>query len=214
MFKEGSNITRDAWQKHALLDSEIQLMTVTHAMTGAAKEKTATTNVMNAQMTAGKLDFLVRMFETTGLIPSAQMSVRFAKKFAHPLTFQMILGKPFRYTDWEEQYKYVPAASSVKLEHQKEIETQQDIQLLQITAQIPNPNTPKIMNEIYKNIYRNRGWEELVALLDEDFYEPTSDAGNMQMLDRMMGSKPSNERGIAMSPQEKGVRGRAMRLTH
>ena len=211
-FKEPSNITRDAWQKHALLDNEIQLSTVTNAMSGGAKEKTATTNVMNAQLTAGKLDFLVGMIETTGLIPSAQMDVRFASKFAHKLTFQMILGRPFQYSDWEELYKYVPAASSVKLEHQKEAETTQDIQLLQILTQIQNPNVPKIQNKVLGNVFRNRGWEELTEMLDEKFYEPTSDAGNMQMMDKMMGSSPSNEQRIEMSAPEKGVRRGAMRL--
>ncbi|TES93498.1 MAG: hypothetical protein E3J94_01375 [Desulfobacteraceae bacterium] len=212
-FKEATNISRDVWQKHALLDNEIQLMTVTNAMSGGAKEKTATTNVMNAQLTAGKLDFVIKMIETTGLIPSAQMDVRFAKKFAHKLTFETILGKPFKYSDWEELYRYIPAAASVKLEYQKEVEVQQDTQLLSIISAIQNPNVPKLQNAIIKNIYRNRNWdEELSGLLDENFYEPTSEAGNMQMLDRMMGSKASNEQGIQMSQQEKGVRGRAMRL--
>ena len=72
-------------------------------------------------MSAGKLDFLVKMIEATGLIPSAQMDIRFAKKFAHPLTFQLILGEPFQYTDLE-LYRFIPAASHVKVEYQKEIE--------------------------------------------------------------------------------------------
>lgn len=206
-FKEGSNITRDAWQKHALLDNEIQLTTVTNSMSGAGREKTATTNVMNAQLTAGKLDFLVKMIETTALIPSAQMDVRFASKFAHPLTFEMIVGKPFEYSKFEEIYKYVPAASSVKQEHQKEREIQEDIQLMQIVASTPNPNTPKIMNVLWGNILRNRNMPKEAALFDEDYFEPQGDAGNMQMLQRMMGGNvPSNQNEIPMSEQEKGVR--------
>lgn len=206
-FKEGSNITRDAWQKHALLDNEVQLTTVTNAMSGAGREKTATTNVMNAQLTAGKLDFLVKMIETTALIPSAQMDVRFASKFAHPLTFEMIVGTSFEYTQFEEIYKYVPAASSVKLEHQKEKETQEDIQLMQIVASMPNPNTSKIMNVLWGNILRNRNMPKEAALFDEEYFEPQGDAGNMQMLKRMMGGNvPSNQNAIPMSQQEKGVR--------
>ena len=206
-FKEGSNITRDAWQKHALLDNEVQLTTVTNAMSGAGREKTATTNVMNAQLTAGKLDFLVKMIETTALIPSAQMDVRFASKFAHPLTFEMIVGTSFEYTQFEEIYKYVPAASSVKLEHQKEKETQEDIQLMQIVASMPNPNTAKIMNVLWGNILRNRNMPKEAALFDEEYFEPQGDAGNMQMLKRMMGGNvPSNQNAIPMSQQEKGVR--------
>lgn len=206
-FPQPSNVTRDAWQKHALLDQELQQMSVTNSMQGLGKEKTATTNVMNAQLTAGKLDFIVKMVETTALIPSAQMDVRFAKKFAHPLTFRAILGKPLNLSAWEEIYKYVPAASSVKLEHQKEAEIQQDIQLLPIIANVQNPNVPKVMNLFLKNILKNRGKYKEAELFDESFYEPSSGAGNMEMLNRMM--KPgaeSNEQGIQMSGQERGVR--------
>ena len=138
------------------------------------------------------------------------MDVRFAKKFTHPLTFQAILGKPFAYGEWEEFYKYIPAAASVKLEHQKETETLQDIQLLQTLSSFPNPKIPKILNMFLQNILRNRNWDEAADLLDEDFYEPQSDAGNMTMLNRMMGNASSNEKNIPMSGSEKGVR----RLTH
>jgi len=112
------------------------------------------------------------------------------------------------YSDFtEEVYKYVPAASSVKLEHQKDVETQQDVQLMQITASVPNPNTPKILNYFLKNIYRNRGEEEAAALLDEDYFEPQSEAGNINMINRMLGGEvASNEKGIPMSRPEKNVR--------
>jgi len=213
-FKEPSNITRDAWQKHALLDNEIQVSTVTNSMQGMGREKTATTNVLNAQMTAGKLDFILKMIEVTGLIPSAQMDVKFAKMFAHPLTFQTILGSQFQYSDWEETYKYIPAAASVKLEHQKETEIMQDIQLMQIVGSMQNPNVPKIMNVIWGNILRNRNMPKEAGFFDENFFEPASEAGNMQMLRRMLGGGamggggqvPQNQNALPMSGQEQSVR--------
>ena len=208
-WKEPSNITSDAWQKHLLLDNEFNLTSaVTPPMQGMGKEKAATTNIMNAQLSASRLDFIVLMFELTALIPSVQMDVRFSKKFTHPKTFERILGRPHMYSDFtEEVYKYVPAASSVKLEHQKDVETQQDVQLMQITASVPNPNTPKILNYFLKNIYRNRGEEEAAALLDEDYFEPQSEAGNINMINRMLGGEvASNEKGIPMSRPEKNVR--------
>ena len=213
-FKEPSNISRDAWQKHILLDSEIQLTSaVTPPMQGAGKEKAATTNVLNAQMSAGKLDFIVRMIEQTALIPSSQMDIRLAKKFAHPLTFEMILGQKMLLGDWEDIYKYVPAAASVKLEHQKDAETQSDLQLMQVVGQVRNPNTAKVVNLFLKNIMRNRGWPEEAKLLDEEYFEPGSDSGNMQMMKRMMGGSPkpgatSNQSGARMSGMERGIRAR------
>jgi len=205
-FKDAASISRDVWQKYSLLDNEIQLMSQANAMRGMAKEKGVTTNVMNAQMSAAKLDHIIKMIEVTTLVPSAQMDVRFAKKFAHKLTLQTILKQPFRYSDWEEIYNYVPVASSVKLEQQKETEIQQDIMLIQMLQNIQNPKMPKIVNYFLGNILRNRNAPQMADMLDEDFYEPSSPSGNMQMLGKMMGNKPSNQQGLPMSQQEKGVR--------
>jgi hypothetical protein len=208
MFKEPSRVTGDAWQRHLLFDTEIQLTSaITPPTQGAAKEKAATTNVLNAQMSAGKLDFIVRMIEVTGLIPNAQMDILFAKKFAHPQTLASIVGEKFIFGGQEEVYKYVPAASSVKLDQQKEVEVQQDIQLIQTISPIQNPGVPKIMNKLLANIFRNRNMPMEANMLDEDFFDPQSDAGNVQMLKKIMG-KPmaSNEQGIQMSNNEQSVR--------
>lgn len=208
MFKEPSNITGDAWRRHSLFDNEIQMTTVSNSLQGMGKEKTATTNVLNTQMSAGKLDFVLRMVEKTALIPSALMDIHMAKKFAHPLTFAAILGKPFKLSEWEEIYRYLPAASSVKLEQQREAEVTQDIQLLQTLNAVKNPNAPKIMNVILANIFRNRDWPELAEMLDEKFYEPSSDSGEVQMMKHMGGA--SNEHGIEMSAPERSVRASTM----
>jgi len=207
-FKESSNITKDAWQKHGLIDNEIQLTSsITPPMQGLGKEKAATTNVMNAQMSAGKLDFIVKMIEQTALIPSAQMDIRFAKKFVHPLTLQTILREPFKFSDWEEVYQYLPAASSVKLEYQRNAEIQQDVQLISVLSQVNNPNTAKVLNVLWGNILRNRNMPKEAALFDEDFYEPQTGAGAMQMLRRgMQQGAPSNEKGIPMSQPEQEMR--------
>ena len=142
-----TRITPDAWNRHSLFDAEIQLTSaVTPPMQGTGKEKTATLATLNAQYSMGKLDFLIKMIEQTFLIPSAQMDVSFAKKFAHPLTLQTIIGAPFMFGEWEEIYNYQPCATTVKLEAQKEVEVAQDMQMIQMFASINNPNTPKIIN--------------------------------------------------------------------
>jgi len=206
-FQPPSNVTRDAWQKHALLEDEVQKTAVSNSVQGMGREKTATTNVLNTQMSAGKLDFVLKMVEKTALIPSAQLDIVLAKKFAHPLTFWAILGHPFRFSDWEEIYRYVPAASSVKLEMEKNNEIQQIISLLSIVGAMKNPGVPKIQSKLLDHIFHLLGWEQLTQYLDDKFYEPSSDAGNIQMLDRITG--PSNEQGIQMSEEEGMTRGMA-----
>uniref|UniRef100_A0A6H1Z7F0 Portal protein n=1 Tax=viral metagenome TaxID=1070528 RepID=A0A6H1Z7F0_9ZZZZ len=203
-----TNISRDAWSKHGLLNAEIDLTSaITPPMQGSGKEKTATLATLNAQYSMGKLDFLVKMIEQTLLIPSAQMDVMFAKKFAHALTFQTIIGAPFVLGDWEDIYKYQPAASAVKLEAQKEVEIQQDIQLVQIFSSIQNPNTPKILNALWGNILRNRNMPQEAAMFDEEYFDPQSDSGQMEMMRRRMGGNtPSNQSGVPMGQEQAGVR--------
>lgn len=207
-FKPPTQITNDAWRRHMLFESEIQLTSAaTNSMQGAGTEKTATTNILNSQMSAGKLDFILRMVEATFLVPNAQMDIRFAQKFAHPLTFVKILGSQFKFGDWEEIYQYVPAASSVKTEYQKDAQTREDIQLIQIFAGINNPNTMKILNALWANILRNRDMPQEAAAFDEQYFEPGTEAGQMQQLTQMLnGGTPNNQQGIGMSPTEQNVR--------
>jgi len=207
-FRPPAQIAGDAWTKHSLLDTEINLTSaVTPPMQGAGKEKAATTNILNAQMSAGKLDFVLKMIEVTGLVPSAQMDIRFAKKFAHPLTFQRILGRSFQFGEWEEIYKYTPAASSVKLELQKEREVQEDMQLMQVVGSVPNPNTAKVLNILMRNILRNRGMPEEEKLFAEEYFEPKTDAGQLERINQQIEpGSPSNQNGAAMSLIERNVR--------
>ncbi len=204
----GTTITRDAWNKHSLLNAEIDLTSaITPPMQGSGKEKTATLATLNSQYSMGKLDFLVKMIEQTALIPSAQMDVAFAKKFAHPLTFQTIIGSPFVFGDWEDIYRYQPCATSVKLEAQKEVEIQQDLQLMQIVAPMQNPNVPKIMNALWGNILRNRNMPKEAAMFDENYFEPSTEGGQLEMMRRRMaGNTPSNQQGLPMGQEQAGVR--------
>ena len=211
LITRGTEITRDAWQKHALLEGELQLLTpVTHSVAGAGKENTATLGALNATFSASQLDFITKMVEITWLIPSSKMTLRFAQKFAHPLTFLALLGEPFKFDQYLDEYKFRPCASSVKLPEQREAEIQQDLQILQIVSSIPNPNQAKVVNYFIRNILRNRNRPEMVPLFDEKYFEPQTPAGQMQ---RMLGmgveqGTASNEEGIPMSPQERATRGR------
>lgn len=205
---QATRITTDAWNRHSLFDAEIQLTSsITPAISGASKDKTATSATLNAQYSMGKLDFLVKMIEQTALIPSAQMDIMLAKKFAHPLTFQTIIGSPFVIGDWEDVYRYQPCASAVKLEAQKEVEIQQDLQMMQIFASINNPNTAKILNALWANILRNRNMPKEAAMFDEDYFAPENPEGQMQMMrKRMAGNTPSNQNGLPMGQEQAGVR--------
>ena len=218
-FVPQTSVSRDAWQTLGFLDNETQQTSVTNAMAGAGKEKTATTNVMNAQLSAGKFDFILKMVEVTFLIPSAQMDIRFAKKFAKQETLDLIVGmaavvakkepEPFKFSDWEEVYQYKPAASSVKDEYRKETSTQKNLQALQILGSVKNPKVAKIMNHILADYLRDMDMPYEGDMLDEDYFEPESETGQINQIMKTMGGA-SNEQGVPMSAPEQGVRERAM----
>ena len=210
LFHRPSNITSDAWQKHMLLKDEIELTTSTTApVQGQDKSKTATQGVMNAQFSLGKLDFLVTMIEQTLLVPDADMTLRFAQKFAHPLTFLSILGEPFKFDEMLGEYKYIPCASAVNSEQQRELEVQQDLQLLQTFAPLLqiNPGISKVINELLANIAMNRNKPKMAAMLDENWFEPQTEGGQMARMTNQIGAgAPSNEQGIPMSMTERSLR--------
>ena len=208
MFAKPTTTMGDAQWKHVLLDNEIQLTTSVNPTTqGRDLSPTATQGVMNAQFSTGKLDFIIKMLECTWLVPSSRMTLRFAQLFAHPLTIVAILGEPLKFDRWVDEYKYIPCASSVKLPAQAEAEIQQDIQLMQTVASIQNPGVPKIMNYLISDILRNRNKPQLAKMFDEDYFEPGSDAGQMQqMMKQLTPGAPSNQNELPMSQQEVGVR--------
>ena len=204
-FTKPSNVTGDAWATHQLLDSEGQATTsITPAVEGMGKEKTATMGVLNVQFSVDKLDFFILMIEHMWLRPSAEMNMRFYQRFGHPMTAIMMLGEPLQFDQWADEYKYQPVASSVKMDQQKEKEIQEDIQLMQIVQAVPNPNTPKVLNYLLANILRNRNKPHLAKemQLDENYFEP----GNQGGTERGMMGGQSNQNQIPMSTNEASVR--------
>ena len=69
-----------------------------------------------------------------------------------------------------------------------------------------NPKVAKIMNNILANIFRKRDMPVEGDLLDEDYFEPQSDAGQMQQMMSTMQGATSNDSGVPMSGQEQNVR--------
>jgi len=203
-------VPQDVWITHDMLSREVDLTSsVTPTFQGMDKSNTATQGVLNSQFSIEKMDLIVQLIEFTWLRPGAQMSIRFAQKFSSPLTFLMTLGEPFNFDIWEEEYQYEPKAAAVKLDQQKEVEIQQDIQLIQILSTVPNPNTAQVLNYFIGHILRNRNEPKIAALFDEQFgaqqaaRNPEKETINGI---RTGNAPPSNQNGLAMSQSERSVR--------
>jgi hypothetical protein len=62
------------------------------------------------------------------------------------------------------------------------------------------------MNYFLANILRNRGLPQVAEMFDEDWFEPSTESGNLAMINKMLGQGPQNEYGLPMSQQERGMR--------
>ena len=75
-------------------------------------------------------------------------------------------------------------------------------------AQIPNPNTPKVLNALLKIFYETFGdkYESIGALLDEQApVMPPTQGGGVAAPEAAM--PPSNQNNLPMSAMEQAVRG-------
>jgi hypothetical protein len=211
-----SQITGDAWMKHRLFDNEIQLSSsVTPDVSGKSIADTATQGVLNSQFSSAKFDLMIMLFEQSLLIPSVEMTFRFAQKFAHPMTFLAMFGEPMKFDDpFVEGFKYQPRLSSVKTDQSQEREVQEDIQLLGIVAPMQNPGTAKMVNVLIQDIMMQRKGvlPAKEQLLDENYFEPSTPEGTLQMMNRGAGGiqpgAPSNQNGIPQSVNERSIRQR------
>ncbi len=210
LFGRGSNVTSDAWQKHGILNNEVQLTTsVTPEVEGRGNAETATQGVLNSQFSTAKLDFMIMMFEQTMMIDDAKMTMRFAKQFAHPMTFLAAVGEPVKFKSAiEESFKYQPRLSAVKTDQQEEKVVQENLQLLPAIMAFNNPGSARVANMLLTNILRERGMPIEGELLDPNFFEAQTPGGQAQMMERdIQPGAPSNQAGIPQSLEERSVRG-------
>ena len=213
LITRGSEISRDGWQRHSLLEDEGRLVTsVTPGVQGQDQSKTATQGVLNTQFSTGKLDFLIKMIEVTWFVPSSEMTLRFAQMFAHPLTFLSIIGEPFEFDQFLNEYKFISSLSSVDLPEQVEVKIQQNLQLLQVLTPLlqTNPGVAAMINQIYADILRLRNRPQMAARLDENFFEPQTEAGQLERFNNGLiePGATSNEQGIPQSVAERSTRTR------
>ena len=60
---------------------------------------------------------------------------------------------------------------------------------------------------LWGNILRNRNMPKEAALFDENYFEPGSEAGQIEMMRRRVsGNAPSNQNGVPMGQDQAGVR--------
>jgi hypothetical protein len=129
-------------------------------------------------------------------------------KFAHPKTGDQLMGEKLYDFDPNADYYYKPVTSAIEPEASK-FQTRKDTTtMFGYTAQIPNPNTPKVLNQLLKIFYETFGdkYEGLGAMFDERAPPMPPTQGGMI---EAGGPQPaSNQSNLPMSAMEQQTRGR------
>ena len=136
------------------------------------------------------------------------MILQMTGKFAHPKTGAKLMGDKLYDFDPNADYYYKPITSAIEPESSK-FQTRKDTTtMFGYAAQIPNPNTPKVLNALLKIFYETFGdkYESIGALLDEQApVMPPTQGGGVAAPEAAM--PLSNQTNVPMSPMEQAVRG-------
>ena len=168
---------------------------------------TATAIVGAESRTSARSNFSSLTGEHTLWTELYWMILQMTGKFAHPETGKKLMGDKVYDFDPNADYIYKPITQTIETESSKS----NKIKMLQSTlgyiAQIPNPNTPKLINKMLSKMFILLGdeYEDFKgALLDEQvpIMQP---GGNGQATP--METPMSNQSGVPMTSTEQAVRG-------
>lgn len=129
-------------------------------------------------------------------------------KFAHPKTGEKLMGEKMYDFDPNADYFYKPVTSAIEPESSKFQRRKDLTTIFGYVAQVPNPNTPKLLNLLLRKFLESMGdeYEEFAGqLLDPNAPMQPPTAGGISG-----GTQPepmSNQAGLPMSAMEQMTRG-------
>jgi hypothetical protein len=135
------------------------------------------------------------------------MILQMTGKFAHPETGKKLMGDKVYDFDPNADYIYKPITQTIETESSKG----NKIKMLQSTlgyiAQIPNPNTPKLINKMLSKMFLLLGdeYEDFKGSLLDENVPITQPGGNGQAT--AMEMPVSNQNAVPMTSTEQAVRG-------
>jgi hypothetical protein len=137
------------------------------------------------------------------------MILQMTGKFAHPKTGEKLMGDKMYDFDPNADYYYKPVTSAIEPESSKYQTRKDTTTMFGYAAQIPNPNTPKVLNALLRIFYQTFGdkYESIGALLDEQAPMMSPTAGGIPG-GTEPALPPSNQNNLPMSPMEMQIRGR------
>jgi hypothetical protein len=159
-------------------------------------------------------------FEYTFLLEFYWIILQMTHMFMRPETAQKMMGKYAEFFDPDSDYTYSPVSANIETEYNKNMKLKIIDQFIGRLAQVPNPNTPKVINYLLGMAFEAFGKEfpDYKKYMMDESVPPPMPAGAggagvpgmgaappTQMPTQPMGA-PSNQAGMPMSPQEENTR--------
>lgn len=144
--------------------------------------------------------------EFTGLCELYWMILQMTAKFAHPKTGEKLMGEKVYDLDPNSDYIYKPLTQAIETESSRGAYIKTLMSLFGYIAQIPNPNTPKLLNRVVRRLFEYMGdeYEEFKGdLLDEQAPTQPPTGGGQSAPPAI---SASNQNSMVMSPMEEGAR--------
>jgi hypothetical protein len=168
---------------------------------------TATAIVGAESRTSARSNFSSLTAEHTLWTELYWMILQMTGKFAHPETGKKLMGDKVYDFDPNADYIYKPITQTIETESSKG----NKIKMLQSTlgyiAQIPNPNTPKLINKMLSKMFILLGdeYEDFKGSLLDEQVPIMQPGGNGQSTPMEM--PMSNQNAVPMTSTEQAVRG-------
>jgi hypothetical protein len=197
MFKDVGDV-QEIMQMLATIFNKTEQVTATYPTTmgnvGAVSPSTTATAIVGAEnRTYLRGSFKGLTFEYTFQIEMYWMILQMIFRFARPETAIKLMGEDVYFFDPDGDYAYSPVTSSVETEFNKFRKLQMLQQMMATVAQVPNPNTPVIMNKLLIMVYQLLGPDYMEiekTLLDTS---KPSQLASMGMLESMGGNAGAGE---------------------
>jgi len=205
-LKITDNIAGAMTQAGFMVSKMQQLQAVDPTASAPIPVQTATAEARAEARTNIRNQYKELTFENTFFTEFYWMISQMTWQFAREETLIKHLGELAQDYDPSLSYSYTPITEAIETEHGKRTKINAYLQQLQILANVPNPNTAKLINDIYVNINKLMGAEfEVLSdrLLDESvpITQSQGDVAGQQPL-----VPTSNEQGFDQSSSEQFAR--------
>uniref|UniRef100_A0A6H1Z973 Portal protein n=1 Tax=viral metagenome TaxID=1070528 RepID=A0A6H1Z973_9ZZZZ len=161
-FKIEDDVTGALSQIGMLRDAMYQVTARFPTTMGSLPEHASTTATAVAgaeTRTSGRTNYKSLTFEYTFLLDFYWIILQMTAQYARPQTLQALMGEDWVNFDPDADYKYSPLSANIEQEQNKYRKLSIIDQMMGRVANIPNPNTPKVLNYLLKMAFELFGNE-------------------------------------------------------